>query len=340
MVSVKVEQYQRLQNHDCCVITMKNARGAEVSVLNYGATLERFAVPLADGTLANMILSLNTAADYSKARNFLGGTVGRIIGRMQDGFWDAGDKKYQFELNDGPNHAHGGSHGFDTQVFDFMVRQNADSAAVILTLLDPAGHDGYPGNVKLQATYTFDEQSTLTYHLSAITDAKTLMNPANHTYFNLDGGGQVLGQKLMLDASAYLPLNANSIPDAGRAPVAGTPFDFRAGRQIRIALQSRDAQIVAQHGLNHPFLLDGHDVSATLTSSDGARRMTMKTTAPAIVVYTGNHFDHTGVASNIGQYDGVALEAQFPPSADPTLQAITLLPGEHFEAETSWHMDF
>ena len=342
MERINIRKYQYVNKQDYCEITLKNKNGVTATILNYGATLEKFCLPAADSHTApeNMILSLPRPEDYSKARNFLGGTVGRIIGRMAAGTWQDGDTTRQFAINDAPNHAHGGPEGLDTQVFTFRVQQTADTASVILDLIDNAGHDGYPGTMHLTATYTLDDFDTLTYHLHAITDAKTLCNPANHAYFNLDGHGDVLHQTLQIAADNYLPLDQNSIPSFGMAAVARTAFDLRDGRQLGAVVQDEDPDISFQHGLNHPFILNGHRVAATLTSSDGKRRLSLTTTAPSIVVYTANHFNHTGVAANIGQYDGVALEAQFPPTADKTLNAITLLPGEAFNAETSWHIEY
>ncbi|WP_155286841.1 aldose epimerase family protein [Lacticaseibacillus zhaodongensis] len=339
MQRITVTQYQYVNNRAYCEISLVNKHSVRATILNYGATLEKFSLP---GSAQNrsVILSLKNPTDYSKGRNYLGGTVGRIIGRMRAGKWNDGTTMHQFELNDGPNHAHGGPKGFDTRVFSFRVHSNDHSASVVLDLVDAAGTAGYPGNLHLTVIYTLDDQDTLTYQLHATTDAKTLCNPANHTYFNLDGTGDILNQELTIAASNYLPLNENSIPDQGLRSVANTAFDLRSGKPLCQAISSTNPDIQRQHGLNHPFILDGDPIAATLTSSDKQQRLTLKTTAPAIVVYTGNHFHHAGLTANLGQYAGVALETQFPPTSDSTLNAITLLPGETFTAQTSWHLDY
>ena len=59
-----------------------------------------------------------------------------------------------------------------------------------------------------------------------------------------------------------------------------------------------------------------------------------------MVAYTANHFNHTGVAANLRKYDGVALEAQVPPTADPQLSGCVLLPGQTFHRTTSWQFDY
>jgi aldose 1-epimerase len=339
-MNVTVEKYGYAHYRDYCAIRLTNSHGMTAVILNHGATVAQILVPTAAGP-TNLIMSLPTFQDYSKERNFLGGTVGRIIGRMAAGKWQVGDTVQQFTLNDGPNHAHGGDAGLDTQVFDFTTDYTAHTASVTLTLFDPAGHNGYPGNLQVQVTYTLTDQDQLTFAVTAVSDALTLCNIANHTYFNLaDAGQDVQAQQLQINADYYLPLNKDSIPDAGRQAVADTVFDLRQPQVLGKVLRSTDPQIVAERGLNHPFLLNDHQQSAVLSLPGTNRRMTLTTNAPAVVVYTANHFNHTGVAANLGQYDGVALEAQVPPTADPTLGSCVLLPGQTFNRTTSWQFDY
>lgn len=338
-MDIQVERYAHQDHRDYCEITLINDRGMQVKVLNYGATLEQVLLPL-NGRLENVILSLDTPADYSKERNFLGGTVGRICGRVRAGKWSLGDQTLQLPLNDGHNHAHGGQ-GTDTQVFAFQPSVTATHARVRLTLIDPAGHNGYPGNLKMVVTYTLDNDNQLAYQIEAVTDRPTIFNPANHVYFRLDGPGHdVRDLKLQLNSAAYLPLDQESLPYKGRRPVAGTVFDFQRGQRLGPVLAATDPEIVAERGLNHPFLLTGHAPAATLTSPTRHVQMHLTTNAPAIVVYTANHFDHSGIAHHIGQYDGVALEAQVPPQEDPALTSLVLMPNEHFDRWIHWQFDY
>ncbi|WP_179396317.1 aldose epimerase family protein [Lacticaseibacillus absianus] len=339
MNRITVDKYQRRANHDYCEITLTNRNGMVVRLLNHGATIERVLLPDGHSGHHDAVMHLAHREDYDRERNFLGGTVGRIIGRMAAGEWTVGTSTQTFDLNDGPNHAHGGPAGFDTQCFDFTLAQTDRDATVTMTLFDPAGHNGYPGNLQLTASFTLDDTDVLTYRLDAVADALTPCNPANHVYFNL-GDGTIEDHVLTLDASQYLPLAADSIPHDGAASVQGTVFDLREGQRLGDVLGSSDPQITSQNGLNHPFLLDGHAVAATLSLPGTGRRVTLRTTAPSVVVYTANHFDHTGYARDLGRYDGVALEAQFPPSADPSLSPILLMPGEHFNAQTSWQFGY
>lgn len=328
-MKTKFTKYGVKDNKDLCEITLTNSQGTEVKVLNYGATLEKV---LIDGE--NMILSLNEPIDYSEERNFLGGTVGRICGRVRLGQWKHGREIYQLPQNDGENHIHGGL-GTDTRVWDFKLFSDENIARVDLYLFDPDGKNNFPGNMKLHASYSLDEENNVRYNLEATSDKLTIFNPANHTYFTL--GDRAKNLNLQINADYYLPVAEDGLPVDGMAEVKGTAFDFTNSKKIAEAIDSNDSQIQLRNGIDHPFILNGNKPAAILTSKN--HKMTMTTNAPAVVVYTANHFNHTGVASNIGQYDGVTLEAQCPPSSSTDLGEITLLPYEKFVRKICWSFE-
>lgn len=322
-------KYGQKDGKDLCEITLTNEQGMEVKVLNYGATLEKV---ILGGK--NMIMSLAKPSDYSKERNFLGGTVGRICGRVKLGQWKHGSAIWQLPQNDGENHIHGGI-GTDMRVWDFKLLANEKIARVDLILFDPAGNNGFPGNLKLHARYELNNDNQLFYTLEAVSDELTIFNPANHTYFTL--GERAEDLKMQLNSDYYLPVGEDGLPVAGMAEVKGTAFDFTKGRKIGDTLASEDKQIKLRNGIDHPFILNGNQPAAILTSQN--HKMTMTTNAPAVVVYTGNHFNHTGAANNIGQYDGVTLEAQCPPSSSTDLNEITLMPNEKFVRQICWSFE-
>ncbi|WP_270766136.1 aldose epimerase family protein [Lacticaseibacillus rhamnosus] len=333
-MDVSVEQYGQYQGQNLYELTLTNDQGMVVKLLNYGATLEKVLLPEADG-LHNMVLSLPTREDYSKERNFLGGTVGRIVGRIRGHVWQHGDVKVDLPMNEGKNHIHGGDDGLDRQVYNFRTEQTATTVSASFTFVDPAGHNGYPGNLKLQVTYTLTNANALQYRVDALSDEETLFNPTNHTYFALDQPATIDETVLTIPADAYKPLDAEHLPDQGWQPVAGTVLDFRNGQKLGDVIHTRADQITSERGINHPFLLkNGKALAAKLQTKN--HTMTLVTTAPSVVVYTANHFDGTGVAHNIKQFDGVALECQYPPVSGSDLSAITLLPGEPFTLANTW----
>ena len=184
-------------------------------------------------------------------------------------------------------------------------------------------------------TYTLTNANALQYRVDALSDEETLFNPTNHTYFALDQPATIDETVLTIPADAYKPLDAEHLPDQGWQPVAGTVFDFRNGQKLGDVIHTRADQITSERGINHPFLLkNGKALAAKLQTKN--HTMTLVTTAPSVVVYTANHFDGTGVAHNIKQFDGVALECQYPPVSGSDLSAITLLPGEPFTLANTW----
>ena len=219
------------------------------------------------------------------------------------------------------------------KIWNFKLKNSEQESRVDLFLFDPDGDNGYLGNMKLHATYKLDNENNLSYKLEAVSDQLTIFNPANHTYFNL--GERATDLKLQLAADYYLPVGTDGLPNQGMKNVENTVFDFRQGKKISAALDSDDSQINLRNGLDHPFILNGMQPAAVLSSNK--HKMIMTTNAPAIVTYTANHFNHTGVANNIGQYDGITLEAQYPPVEGIELGEITLLPFEKFERKINWN---
>ena len=325
-------KYGRKDNKDLCEITLENDHGMVVKVLNYGATLEKV---LLDGE--NMILSLDKPEDYDKERNYLGGTVGRIAGRVRRGLWRHGLELHQLPINEGPNHIHGGI-GTDTEIWDFRPSCNEKGARVDLTLFDPDGHNDYPGNLKLHARYELDNNNILHYSLGAMSDKLTIFNPVNHTFFTLGEKKMINDLQLQMNADYYIPVDETGLPDRGMEKVDGTAFDFRKKKRVGDALEADDPQIKNRDGLDHPFILNGNQPGAVLTS--GKHKLTVTTNAPSLILYTGNGFDHTGkYTADFGPYCGITFEAQVPPAEGDDLGRITLLPGEKFKRTVDWKFE-
>lgn len=76
-------------------------------------------------------------------------------------------------------------------------------------------------------------------------DKDTLANLTNHSYFNMDGhdSGDVLSQKVWIDADQFTPSDATLIPTGEYRDVTGTPFDFRTEKTIGQDIHADDEQI-------------------------------------------------------------------------------------------------
>ena len=269
---------------------ISNPGGLAVSVLNYGCIIKNIWVPTKRGPV-DVVLGHDTYADYVKDFESSGSTccgafVGRYANRIENAVFNVGGKTYQLEANNGKNHLHG---TFPRKLYE--VKTFGDT--LLLEAESPDGEDGFPGNLKISVRYILTEDNALRMDYRVSSDADTIINLTNHTYFNLDGGGDVLGQKLRIYASRYLEGNNETCPSGNILPVAGTPMDFRRpapiGSRLDADFEARRKVLEAENkhwrfvaklengkasvglqevGANHPFYgLEGSNNIILLTTA-------------------------------------------------------------------------
>ncbi len=210
--------------------TIANGRGIEVTVLDYGATLQSVVLPHRGGRV-DVALGYDTVEAYERNDGYVGATIGRYAGRIPDAVLHLCGKDVPLTANEGKTHLHGGKTGFDRRVWETV---SLDENAVTFALLSPDGEEGCPGALRTAVTYTL-EGDTLSIVYRGDADRETCFNPTNHAYWNLNGhdSGDARGHVLELPADRYVPVGADGIPVAGETDVSGTRFDFRAPRPIR-----------------------------------------------------------------------------------------------------------
>ncbi|WP_333743410.1 aldose epimerase family protein [Streptomyces ardesiacus] len=294
--------------------------GVRVRVLSYGGIVQSAEVPDREGNTADVVLGFADLDGYvAHPAPYFGALVGRYANRIAGGRFPLDGRTYALALNSGANSLHGGERGFDKRVWD--VAEVADG--VRLSRVSPHGEEGFPGRLEMSATYTLDGSGALRIVYEAVTDAPTVLNPTNHSYFNLGGSGHTGGHELRLAASRITPVDAGLIPTGGFEDVTDTRFDFRRPRKIG-------------SGYDHNFVLDKGVTSAAeevaeLYDPASGRVLTVATTEPGLQVYTADHLDEPFAPG-----DGVALETQhFPDSPNrPAFPSTVLRPGEVFRSET------
>lgn len=336
-----VSKYDYVADKDLCEITMTNDHQMKVTLLNYGATIEKVLVPNGKA-LDNVVVSLDRPQDYSSNRCYLGATLGRVAGVIKNGAWRVGPVVNYLNLEKGQrDHINGGIQGFDTLTFDFTTVVGKSEVSTIMTVLDAADHNGYPGNLLVKVTFTLTNENLLKCSIDAQADRLTLFNPTNHVYFCLNGPRtNILDNELSVDSDQYLPTNERQLPSEGRHFVTKTDFDFRHGQKLGDVLTSSDPQIVNHRGLLHPLLVNVAQPNvARLTSPRTQRSVTMTTQAPAIIVDTGNDFGKSPL-TGLNQYCGVALDAQISPTNSADLTQMCLMPGQKFNTWTNWQFRF
>lgn len=324
--------------------TLRNAHGLELRVISYGATLTELSVPDRAGQLADVVLGFDRLDDYVQHSPYFGATIGRVANRIAGARFELGGKPYQLAANNGPNHLHGGKKGWDKVVWSASPVAASGGVAVKFSYSSRDGEEGYPGNVTATTVYTLTDDDDLEIEMSATTDAPTVINMANHSYWNLAGhaSGPISDQQLQLFASHYTPAT-ELIPNGTLASVQGTAFDFTQAKPI-----GRDwaAAGGAPAGYDHNWVVDGdpHQLRpvARLSDPKSGRVLTLEADQPGVQFYTGNFLND--VAGKGGakypQHAGLCLETQkFPNSINVPAwrDEVIVNPGQTYQHRMRFH---
>jgi aldose 1-epimerase len=302
------------------VLRLRHPQGLALSLSTFGAAWLSCEVPMPGGTRRSVILERAPTPDAATRNAYIGATIGRYANRIGQACIARGERSWALHPNPGSRHQlHGGPVGFDAR--EWTVSR-ADDTAAHLTLVSPEGDQGYPGELRAEVTYRLVDAATIEMEAVATATAESPVGLTNHAYFNLDGTpGDVRGHLLRIAADRYLPVDRELIPLGPLADVEGTCFDFRAARTLQSHWLADEQQRQAG-GYDHAFLLapscaQMREPAAELVSRDGALRLSISTTLPAIQLYAGQYLDR--VASMSGRPHAacaaLALEPQFLPDS-------------------------
>lgn len=317
--------------------TLRNANGMAVRVITFGATVTELYAPDREGRLRDVVLGFDNLRQYETQSPYFGAIVGRVAFRITKGQFELDGKSYQLTLNSGPHHLHGGVKGLAWCVWEATPVDRVGAQAVKLTLLSPDGDQGYPGNLEVAVVYSLNERNELRIDYAATTDRPTPVNLTHHSYFNLAGAGSgdVLDHVLWLDADRYSVTDAAVIPTGELAPVQGTRFDFTRPT----AFGARMDRAAASPGYDLAYVVRGHDGSlrhvATVREPTTGRVLEVDTTAPAVVLYTGEYLDGTLQGKGGAVYPrhgGFCVEPGHLPDSvhHPNFPSVVLRPGETY----------
>ncbi len=304
---------------------LRNANGMTARIITYGAIISELRAPDRNGVFTNVVLGADSLDGYI-GRNAVPGAVvlGRVANRIAGARFTIDGVEHKVTANAGTHHIHGGRKGFANVVWEGQsLPAGEHQAAVRLTYLSKDGEEGYPGNLTASVTYTLTHNNELRLHYEATTDKPTLVNMSNHAYFNLAGGGDVLGHELWLNADRYTLADGQLIPTGELATVKDTPLDFTTPKLIGAHVN----EIKPRPVYDHNFVINGGGKSLVLAARardpQSGRIMEVRTTEPGVQLYTGRN----------GTF---CLETQhFPDSIHhPNFPSTVLRPGEKFESRT------
>ncbi|MGV1772824.1 aldose epimerase family protein [Agrobacterium vitis] len=308
--------------------------GLKAKVLTWGAVIQDLRM---EGHVAPLVLGFERFEDYAIHSPYFGATPGRLANRIANGRFTLDGEDYQLECNErGLTHLHGGSDGIGRRNWTIA---DLDRDRVVLEITDPAGRAGYPGNAHIRATYHLQDDGVLSVVYETTTDAPTLANLCQHSYFNLDDSPDMLDHELMIAADHYLPVDDRLIPTGEQRPVIGTPFDFR---QMGVMRRTEDG---VQVPFDNNFCLSQARVAkrsvVMARSLKSGVSMEVRTTEPGVQFYAGVYLNIpvSGLEGRrYGAYAGFCLETQIWPDAinQAGFSSAVLRPGETLRQETDY----
>jgi aldose 1-epimerase len=320
---------------------LTNCNGASVSIIDYGGTVTSLKMPDRHGKFADVVLGFSKLADYETKSPYFGCLVGRFGNRIAGGLFKLEGKTYRLPVNNGPNSLHGGR-GFDKVVWNAKPIQTKQGPSLTLTYVSRDGEEGYPGTLKVTATYTLTNKNELKLVYRAKTDRATIVNLTHHSYFNLvgQGNGDILEHLVTIYSNKFTPVNQHQIPTGKIVSVKGTPFDFRKPTAIGDRINEKNEQLKVTKGYDQNWVADKPagrlGIIAKVEEPKSGRVMEVISTEPGVQFYTGNFLDGsiTGKRGKVyGFRYGFCFEPQHFPDAPNhrNFPSTVLRPGETYK---------
>jgi aldose 1-epimerase len=326
--------------------TLRNSRGMEAKIMTYGGIVTSLKTPDKHGKFADVVLGFDSLDGYvsdSYVKNcpYFGALIGRYANRIAKGKFSLDGVTYQLATNNGGNTLHGGVKGFDKVVWTARPLPTAHGPALILTYVSQNGEESFPGTLSVTAIYSLTEDNALRVDFTATTSQDTVVNLTHHSYFNLAGGGDILGNLVYINADKFTPVDSTLIPTGELRPVKGTPFDFLTPTTVGARInQTNDEQIKFANGYDDNWVLNKTapgelSLAARVHEPASGRTMEVWTTSPGMQFYTGNFLDGSFTGKGGWVYrsrNALAMEPQdFPDSPNqPNFPSAELKPGETY----------
>ncbi|HKI77703.1 MAG TPA: aldose epimerase family protein [Ignavibacteriaceae bacterium] len=335
--------FGKLENgEEVYMYTLKNKNGMKAEITNYGATVVSLLAPDKNGKMEDVILGYDSLKSYENGTSYFGAIVGRYGNRIGKGRFSLEGKEYQLTINNGENHLHGGTVGFNKLLWK---TDTFDDNSVKMTLVSPNGDQGYPGKITLTVTYTLTDNNELRIEYSGTTDKPTILNPTNHCYFNLTGNPEntILNHELKINAEKFTPVDEGLITTGELADVNGTPMDFRTPVPIGKNINNDFQQLIFGKGYDHNWVINNYNgnvrEAAIVYDPSSGRVLEVLTDQPGIQFYSGNFLDGSEIGKGGIHYQhrtGFCLEAQhYPDSPNKNnFPTVELKPGKIYTQST------
>jgi aldose 1-epimerase len=333
-----------IDNKQTELYILKNHKGMEAAITNYGGRLVSLLVPGKSGKMTDVVDGFKNVQDYvNSTEPYFGATIGRFGNRIAKGKFSLDGKQYTLFTNNGANTLHGGKKGYQAVVWD--AKQVNDSS-LELTYLSKDMEEGFPGNLIIKVTYSLTGDNGFKCEYEARTDKKTVVNLTNHAFFNLngEGSGTILNHTVEIYAEKYTPVDTGLIPTGQLVRVEGTPLSFSKPHTIGKWINADNEQLKNGKGYDHNYVLDGTKVNglnhaATVTGDKSGIVMDVYTTEPGLQFYSGNFMQSKNTFKGGSKDDfrtAFAMETQHFPDApnQPSFPSTVLKPGDVYKTNS------
>ena len=334
--------FGQIDGENVYLFTLNNSLGTTMKVTNYGGIVTSLTTIDRNGNYKDILLGFDSLSKYLDGHPYFGALIGRYGNRIDSGKFTLDGIEYQLATNNDPNHLHGGVKGFDKVLWEAEELVQDDRVGLKLTYVSRAGEEGYPGTLIVQVTYFLTDENAWEISYRAETDATTVLNLTQHSYFNLGNTQNILDHELLILGEYYLPVDETLIPMGNLESVYNSPFDFTSMHAIGDEIDTENDQLKIGGGYDHcwTFEMDNQFKKvAELYDPGTGRVMEVLTTEPGLQFYSSNFLDGSIIGKNnqiYGKRYGLCLETQhFPDSPNQSgFPTTELHPGEVFTSKT------
>ena len=339
-MSVSVENYFECEEGQAKLFKLRNASGFGADISDFGGIIVSLFAPNETDKLIDVVLGYDDPKEYMDNTPYLGALIGRCANRIFDSKFSLDGKEYHLPENIAEASLHGGHKGFSHHLHKGETFETLEGVALKLTRTSPDGEEGYPGTLELEVIYTITNDNSLKIEYRATSDAPTIVNLTNHSYFNLNGTGcpNVKNHQIRMNADHYTPSSESLRPSGEIDSVLGTVLDLTQSKMMEECLAELPQGFDHNYVLN-PECKDLKTPAAIVSSLGSGIVMKTFTTEPAIQVYSGlclagSKLGKNGIPNE--QFSAFCLEAQhFPDSPKHEhFPSIILRPGEEYKQTT------
>ena len=320
---LREEMENKIDNKSIYIYTLEN-NISKVRITNFGGIILSFETRDKNGQSDDIVLGYDNFEDYKTTTTYLGAIIGRCANRIASASIYINGEKYELAKNDGNNHLHGGTKGFNRAVWDSEILEDDNGQYIKLSYLSKDGEENYPGNLNVNVEYRLTDENELVINYFAKSDKDTIVNLTNHSYFNLSGhsSGDILNHRVKINSKKITVSNSESIPTGEIRDIIGSPMDFTEFKCIGRDINKEYDQLVNGNGYDHNWIIDDYNGElkkvAEVIDDNSGRVLEVFTTKPGIQFYTGNFLNEKEVGKGGVKYkkrQGLCLETQYFPDS-------------------------